>query len=455
MWHLMTSGLPALETLVREDSSLKLQPWLATSWEIAPDRKSITFKLRQGVKFHDGSDLNAEAVKFNLDAVMAAKQAPTKYWSSIDAVDNYTVRINLTKWENSILPGLASHPTGMIVSATAVKKNGKDWAKLNPVGTGPFKLVKFTPDVLLEYTKFTDYWQKDKPYLDGIKFISTANTQAALLAFQAGEGDVITTFDSKIMGDLKAMGAQMVYKPDGVLCLNPDSASPDSPFANKKVREALEYAIDREAIGKALGYGFYNAHNQWPLAGGNGYIPDLPVRNYDPVKAKQLLTEAGYPNGFKCRIGTNIYPQHSEAIQAYLKKAGIDASIWDLTAPGAYADVQAKGWPSSLFIAANGSVPNFLNSVATTLLTPNYYVSLKAPPDLKMMYDSAISTVDVDPQKVQMISRSIHDEALVGRVVYVGIARAISPKSKVYDLGYHSLSDIVFKWTPETAWMGK
>jgi ABC-type transport system substrate-binding protein len=315
--------------------------------------------------------------------------------------------------------------------------------------------VSWTPDVSLEYTRFDDYWQKGLPYLDGIEFIATANPQAALLAFWAGEGDLITTFDAKVMGDLKAQGADMIYMPDGAICTNPDDANPDSPFANEKVREALDYAIDRDAIGKTLGYGFYDAAYQWGRPGSNGYIPNLVPRKYDPAKAKQLLTEAGYPNGFKCRIGTNIYPNHSEAIQGYLQAVGIDASIWDLTAPGAYADVQTKGWHNALFVAANASFQNFLNSIQTNFMQPNYYVSMKGPPGLKDMYNDAISTTDVDPAKVQAIAKALYDGAYVGPVAYCGIARAVNPKSDVHDLGYHTQSDIVFKWTPETAWMGK
>jgi peptide/nickel transport system substrate-binding protein len=451
--QVLPSGLPAIETLIREDVNLKLQPFLATAWQVAPDKSSITFNLRQGVKFHDGTDFNADAVKFNLDAEMEAKQPAAQDWKSVDVIDNYTVRINLSHWDNSILSGLAWMPTGMMVSPTAIKTHGKDWAKTHPVGTGPFKFVSWTPDVSLEYTKFEDYWQKDKPYLDGIKFISTANPQAALLAFQAGEGDLITSFDAKIMGDLKAMGAEMIYMPDGAICLHPDDANADSPFSNVKVRQALEYAIDREAIGKTLGYGFFNAAYQWARPGAVGYIPDLDVRKYDPAKAKQLLAEAGYPNGFKCQLGTNIYPNHSQAIQGYLKEVGIDASIWDLSAPGAYANAQTQGYHDALFIAAAASFQNMLQSVQIIYMQPGFMVSSKGPANLKQMYDDAVSTLTVEPAKVEAICRAIHDEASIGPVVYCGIARAASPKVEIHDIGYLTLSDIVFMWTPENVWI--
>ena len=233
------SGKPAIETLVREDNSGRVNPWLAESWQFAPDGKSITFKLVKGVKFHDGSDFNAQAVKFNLDAVMAAKKAGTLLWISSEVVDDYTVRLNLKQFQNSILSLLAVS-TLPVVSPTAYNTKGIDWVRWNPVGTGPFKFVSFSRDVSLKFTRFDGYWKKGMPYLDGneVFYIQDPLTRSA--AFQSGYGQVINSADVKTAYDLAAKGFEVVNRVSGYSVLLPDSTHPDSPLSNQKVRQAIE-----------------------------------------------------------------------------------------------------------------------------------------------------------------------------------------------------------------------
>jgi ABC-type transport system substrate-binding protein len=187
------SGKPAIETLVREDNSGRVNPWLAESWQFAPDGKSITFKLVKGVKFHDGSDFNAQAVKFNLDAVMAAKKAGTLLWISSEVVDDYTVRLNLKQFQNSILSLLAVS-TLPVVSPTAYNTKGIDWVRWNPVGTGPFKFVSFSRDVLSNLPDLR-VLKKGMPYLDGNVF--TSRIRDTFSGFQSGYGQVITQLMSR------------------------------------------------------------------------------------------------------------------------------------------------------------------------------------------------------------------------------------------------------------------
>ena len=158
------------DTLLRGDKKGNIIPWLAESYKIADDQKSITFSLRKGVKFHDQSDFNALVAKWNLDNFIDAKMQEN--WASVDVVDDYTIRVNFTKWQNTLLSTFVE-PTfpAFIVSKTAFEKNGKDWMRTHPVGTGPFIFDSSVLDVNYKVKRNPDWWVKGKPYLDGINYI--------------------------------------------------------------------------------------------------------------------------------------------------------------------------------------------------------------------------------------------------------------------------------------------
>ena len=133
--------------------------------------KVITLTLRRGVKFHDGTDFNAEAAKWNLDQAISTKQFGSVLIDSVDVVDPYTIRINLKQRDNTLLGMLGFSYIGMMISPTAFKTKGEDWVIANPVGTGPFRFASWQKDVKIAFRKFEGYWQKGKPYLDGIENI--------------------------------------------------------------------------------------------------------------------------------------------------------------------------------------------------------------------------------------------------------------------------------------------
>ena len=170
----MAQASPAIETLFRHDNTGKLTPWLATGIKSNATAKTTILTLRKGVKFHDGTNFNAEAVKWNLDRHLAEKTAAVQKIKSIDVIDDYTVRINLSEWDSTFEGTLAMN-TGMMISPTAYEKNGQEWCEKNPVGTGPFEFVSWEKDVRTIYKKFPGYWQKGKPYVDGIEWYIIAD----------------------------------------------------------------------------------------------------------------------------------------------------------------------------------------------------------------------------------------------------------------------------------------
>jgi peptide/nickel transport system substrate-binding protein len=355
---------PVLENLIREDVDGTLHPWLATGWEVSEDKKAITFFIREGVKFHDGTDLNAEAVKWNLDKQIESSSLGMA--ESVEVIDDYTVRINLKdKFMNTVIVLLANVP-GSIVSPTAVEKNGIEWARTNPVGTGAFMIDTFKRGESVSFKKWDGYWQEGLPYLDGVEhlLVRDFNTaRAALLTEGAEQVHVAAVTQGEEAKTMKDLGFDILGYSAGPQALFPDSANPESPLANLKVREAISYAIDREAIVRAKGFGFWEPAYQWASPGEDCYIEDYEGQKYDPEKAKQLLKEAGYENGFEI----SLYALNTAdkdvlvSIQNFLADVGIKAEI-DARDSGGFNELIWGGWKNGLLFQVNGTMPNF-NSV--------------------------------------------------------------------------------------------
>ena len=442
-----------LERLLIEMGDGSIVPWLATGYQVAADKKSVTLTLRQGVKFHDGSDFNAQAVKFNLDAYITAKSATAATWSSIDVVDNYTVRVNLKQYQNTVVPGIG----GILqVSPAAYQKNGVEGIRWNPVGTGPFKYSSFQRDVSLKFEKNTDYWQKGKPYLDGINMVYIADFSAALMAFKSGQLDIFQSESSKMSSDLKNEGyiyGTQLPQCAGTLTLLPDSANADSPLANKLVREAVEYGIDRETISNGLGYGFMTPSYQIaPPTAAIAFVPDLPARKYDPAKAKQLLAQAGFPNGIKTKlIGS---PQTTTkdimvALQSSLATAGIQGDI-EFPQMAQFTDYRYNGWKNGFLC---GLLSNFATytSYYSFYWQGNQYNSVKFPEGFSAQVQDVLTTEKMDKDKLQKLTRMIYDDSSMTPVNVQVVAWFFA--KGLHDTGiftaHHSY------WSPSTAWLEK
>lgn len=255
----LVQAAPAIETLLRNDAQGQLVPWLATGWKIGDDKASVTFTLRQGVKFHDGADFNADAVKFNMDTFRASAQAELKAVTSIDVIDPYTVKLTLSQWQTSFLSNFAWAP-GRMISPTAIKTHDDQWLLTHPVGTGPFQFVSFVTNSKLTYKKFDGYWQKGKPYLDGIEISMLTDYTVALMSFKSGEADISGAVLPAQVDDLKTAGYTVSFSPAAAQGLAGDSANPDSPFAKLQVRQALGHAIDMDALNKMIGFGYVSSN---------------------------------------------------------------------------------------------------------------------------------------------------------------------------------------------------
>jgi len=447
-----------LEPLLRVDAKGSISPWLATKWEVSSDLKSVTLTLRQGVKFHDGSDFNATVAKWNLDQLLNAKSSAFADVNSVDIVDNYTIRLNMKNYTNMILSTLGDR--FFMVSKAAFDAHGGgdaaiSWMRLNPVGTGPFKLVSFTPGVSIKGVKFDGYWQKGLPYLDSIEMTGIGDPMTRAQSFLAGEQDMVAGDLTKVEYDLSQKGFPIDYKYFlAIACLVPDSKNPNSPLSNIKVRQAIDYAIDRDAIVNALGYGFWPATSQWAVPGNPAYVTDLSPRAYNPDKAKQLLTEAGYPSGFKTQILGNSVTTNKDAmsaIQGYLSKVGITVDI-NMVDNASYNNMILKGWDG--FAAASKSINVNMNSSINVnwsqLSIQNF--SLAKPDDFQALYQASAASPEYNPALVQKVIRYMYDNAMVTPLYAVSRGYNLQPYLHGLDL-CNNISAMY--WGTATAWTSK
>jgi peptide/nickel transport system substrate-binding protein len=447
---------PVVEGLLLEDPQGQIKPRLATAWEIAPDKKSITFTLRKGVKFHDGTDWNAQAAKFNMDALKDGKVGGTSVWTSIDIVDDYTIRLNISQFENTIFSNLAGIMI-LFVSPTAVQKNGIEWARWNPVGTGPFKFVSYERDVSMKFERFDNYWQTGKPYLDGIEIVAIGDQLTQVTAFEAGEGHITCSALPSQAAELQAMGFQLFTKITKTFVLMPDSVNVDSPWSNLKVRQAAEYAIDKEGIAQSMGYGFLQATYQMSPENCMGHDPKLEERKYNVAKAKQLLAEAGYPNGFTTDI--LIDPVTADmnilgVVQSNLKAVGIDATLVTMDR-GKLVDYRHNGWHNGLVTNMFSVYPNYVQGIQANFSSDvKDNVSMARSAEFQNLLNQAMQAISFETQSAlcQEVIDNMYDESMM---IPLFAQKGMYWVAKgVHDTGIYTTGS-VSTWTPENTWLEK
>jgi len=446
-------ALPYAERLTNWDEKGNMVPELAESWDEDPENKTITYHLRKGVTFHDGTPFNAEAARWNLQMRLDKKRLTDgKYVKSLEVLDEHTLRVHVTAFHNQLA---FNYGWQQMYSQKAFETHGIEWARKNGVGTGPFKFVEFQRDTLMKYTKNDNYWRKGYPYLDGmeIRFIPDIMTASAMM--QAKEVDVWQDVaDVQNVLELEKKGFKVNWGPGFFWAILPNSNDPNSPYANKKVREAVEYAIDRPTIAKMLGYGKFESLHQMAPSGWPGYIPGYDPRPYNPEKAKKLLAEAGYPNGFKTSLLTMSPQQDSgAALKAYLAAVGIDAKL-DLADMGRfYGALFMTGW-SELVFAASGINPDATDLFVHFGPSPMTYRTgnIKKSPEYLAACEVALHTYDKAEmvEKIKQIVRQGGEDAMVIPVFRAAQANVMQPYVHSEYMIIHTVH-----WHPYKTWMEK
>jgi oligopeptide transport system substrate-binding protein len=338
-----------------------LIPDLAESYEVAPDGRSYTFKLRHGVKFHNGRELTAEDVKWSIErAVRPETQSPgqgffnmiagfedvtsgkAKELSGIEVVDPYTVRFTLSRPDATFLHVMALN-FGFAVPKEEVAKYGQDFGK-HPVGTGAFRMTDWTLGQRVVFERNPDYYRKGLPKLDKITFEIGQEPLVALLRLERGEVDILgdgippakflEVMDDPALKKNVIKGGQLHT---GYVAMNVKI----KPFDNQLVRQAVNHAINKDRIIRIINGRAVPANQPLPPAM-PGYDPNYKGYAYDPAKAKALLAQAGFANGVDTELyamNTDPNPRIAQAIQQDLAEVGIRAELKTL----AQANVIAAG----------------------------------------------------------------------------------------------------------------
>lgn len=350
------------EGLVKPDKDGNLQCAVAENYTMSDDATSYTFKIRKGIKFHNGSEVTADDVKYSLDTAGGLTTgkilvSALKNVKSVETQDTSTVKINLKKADYDFLPYLT----------VAIVPKGYTQQDTHPVGTGPFKFASYTPQQSLVLEKNKDYWQKDLPHLDKITFKLESDSNALLTDLQGGsvDGASITNSVASQLGS----GFNIIQSNSNsvqLLALNNKS----KPFDNKLVRQAVSYALDPDEIIKTACLGKGVRCGTPVIPGLKKYFDSSLTNAYDQniEKAKALLKQAGYANGFSMTITVPsnyaVHVDSAQVIVSELKKAGITAQI---------KQVDFATWLSSVY--KNREYQSTVVSVDGATLSPKSYLS--------------------------------------------------------------------------------
>lgn len=453
-------SFPVLERLANWDEKGNLIPVLAESWKVDPSKKTITWYLRKGIKFHDGTDWDAEACRWQFQQLIDTGRLPEgEKVKSMEVVDKYTLKMNLSKLEKTLVLYyghiLMTSPTAFTKAGEGDIEKSKEWARRNSVGTGPFKVVEYRRDDFIKYVKNENYWIPGRPYLDGIekRFIPDPMTASAMMLAKEADAWFDVSAVEQIL-ELEAKGFKVVWGPGMSWSLLPNSNDPKSPFADKRVREAVEYAIDRPAIAKMIGRGKFEPLHQMLRTASPGYLPGYNPRPYNPEKAKKLLAEAGYPNGFKTTIlAMDAQRDTVAAFKSYLAAVGIDVKP-DLTDVGRYnAAVFRTGW-SDLAFAANGINPDATDIFSHFGPSPRTYRTghIKKTPEYIALCNEALEEFDQAKhlEKVRKVVRQAGEDAMV---IPVYISAQANVLQKYVHSDYIKIHSIV--WYSHEDWMEK
>jgi peptide/nickel transport system substrate-binding protein len=416
--------------LVRfKNDQLEVEPALATEWDVSEDGKTWTFKLRQGVKFHDGSDFNADAVVFSFMRVLDENHPQNDViqggWSylgylmgdvinDVRKIDDYTVEFHLNEKFAPFLTYMGYY-SQFIVSQESFVKWGADFVK-HPTGTGPFKFEKWNKGEFVQLVANENYWG-EKPKIDKLIFKVVPESSTRLLELQTGQVDVIKGIDPAQIEKIKSNEDLKMLSIAGANIAFAAINTTKEPFNNVKVRQAMNHAIDMDKIVDSIYEG--NGTRAINLLPPTVFSFDNTVGpyEYNPEKAKQLLSEAGYADGFEMELHTFLHARPyiskpvdvAEVMKADLEKVGIKVKIitnefsalTDIVRSMKH-DVAISGWYDVPYPS------NFLKVMALEAASTGF-----APDELKELANKALSTYDRDEQVkyYQELQQKLHEAA--------------------------------------------
>jgi glutathione transport system substrate-binding protein len=439
-----------LQGLFGFDKDMKLVPVLAESYEANAEATEFVIHLRKGVTFHDGTPFNAAAAKINFERLIdpankLSRASLLNMAESFTAVDDSTLKIRLKEPFGALINNLA-HPGTMILSPAALEKYGKDILR-NPVGTGPFKFVSWQPDTL-KVAKFEGYWKKGLPKVDGITFRSVPENGTRVAMLQTGEAQFIYPLPPETAMVVEKNDKLDVIKGPSIVTWYVAMNNSKKPYDDLRVRRALNYAVDKKAYAKIVYNGFMEPMD-------SVVPPNLPfyVRQaewpFDIAKAKELLKEAGYPDGFETEIfGTNntTAQRAMQFLQQQLAQVGVKVKVTPLEAGVTQQRIWGVSKPEESTVqlyyggwSASTGDPDwqfrpllFSQSAPPKMFNVAYYANPAADAEIK----AAIATADI-AARAEAYKKA---QAVVwpdAPWIYLGVERLVAAKARSLDGAYY------------------
>jgi peptide/nickel transport system substrate-binding protein len=429
------------DALVKPMPGQNMAPSLAESWSASPDGLVYEFVLRQGVKFHNGEPVTADDVKFSFERYRGISAPMLKERvAAIETPDAGRIRFRLKQpWPDFLsFYGTLATGAGWVVPRHYVEYVGEDGFKKAPVGAGPYRFVSFTPGVELVLEANESYWRK-APSVKRLVFKSIPDATTRLAALKRGEVDLAYA----IGGEL---GVEVQRTPGLTLRPTPFSSThwllfadqwdTRSPWHDKRVRLAAIYAVDRQAINEAQSLGFSKV-TESIIPSSFDFYWQPPIHPFDPTKAKQLLAEAGYPNGFEagdlwCDAATSV---NAEAVSTYLHAVGIKTKLRPIERAGFLKEYQEKKL-RNLIYGLSGVFGNAATRIEVFTASSGLY-AYGAYPDIDGLFREQVT--ELDPQKreaiLHRIQQLIHDKAMYLPLWQLAVLNGYGPRVAGSGLG--------------------
>ena len=422
-----------LERLLREKQDGSMTGELAETWDVvttptATANASITFHLRQGVTFHDGTPWNADAAAWNIKMYKDGKMfgGTTNYWASWDVLGPYTLRVNMTAWTNTLLRAWENY---FFVSPTAYAVHGIEWMRTNMVGTGPFMQTDYQKDVSFTAVRNPNYWRTDAatgkklPYLDSMQLLYVADETQRENLMKSGGAEILTS-STKQAARFSAADYNIITRAAGVNMLIPDSKHADSPYSDINVRLAVEYAIDREALAASFGYGFDKAAYQIGSTSSPFYDSALAKRSFNLATAQSYMAKADpkWASGFETTIivapGVNKDPV--TAIQAMLAKINITVNL-QYPEPAAWQTITTTEAPlNSLLYDPLAEFSNYNTTLNVFFsLSGFYFPTVQRPDNYPTLFKASLAAPAVDPALLKPIADAFYNSCMVITTTYI------------------------------------
>ena len=429
------------DAMVKPMPSGPFTPALAQSWSASKDGLTYDFVIRKGAKFHNGEPVTAEDVKFSFERYRGAGSKILKdKMREVQAVDPGHVRFRLKEpWPDFLtFYGTMATGSGWIVPKKYVEKVGEDGFKRAPVGAGPYRFISFNPGVELVVEAFDGYWRKT-PNVKRLVFRTIAEESTRAAALKKGEVDIAYLLTGPIAEEIKKTPNLKLAAPllDGIFWVDfPDQWDPKSPWHDARVRLAASLAIDRNAINQAETLGFSRVTGALIPAHYDFALPfEAPAQ--DVKKAKQLLAEAGYPNGFEAGDFTPFPPYFSmgEAIVGYLQAIGIKSQLKSMERAAfqsAWRDKKLHGLILGV-TAASGNAATRLESYVTKTGIYAYGVL----PEVEDLFERQARELDRKKREqfLHQIQKILHDKTIQAPVYQLGFISGVGPRVEESGLG--------------------